>query len=73
MPNNFFKTATGLTQRPNSAYIDVHNKIFRTSPLDTEHTMNVNKTFKTQTERLLNVLCIFNLHPVSKAWWNMKN
>ena len=65
---NFFKPATGLTQDPYSMYIDVHSKISRTSTLDTEHKLNVNKTFKTRTERLLNILRTFSLHPVYKGW-----
>ena len=71
-PKNFFKLATGLTQDPNLTCIDLHNKIFKTSPLDTKHKLSVNKTFRTRTEHLLNVLCTFNLHPVPKKWWHMK-
>ena len=34
-------------------------------PVDTECKLNVHKTFKGCPGRLLNVLCTFNLHPVS--------
>ena len=34
-------------------------------PVDTGHQMNVHKTFKRRPGRLLNVLCTFNLRPVS--------
>ena len=34
-------------------------------PVDTERKLNVHKTFRRRPGRLLNVLCSFNLHPVS--------
>ena len=34
-------------------------------PVDTGHNLNVHKTFRRHPGRLLNVLCTFNLHPVS--------
>ena len=34
-------------------------------PVDTGRKMNVHKTFRRRPERLLNVLCTFNLRPVS--------
>ena len=37
----------------------------RTNPVDTGHKFNVHKTFRRSLGRLLNVLCTFNLPPVS--------
>ena len=34
-------------------------------PVDTERKLNVHKTFRRRLGRLLNVLCTFNLRPVS--------
>ena len=34
-------------------------------PVDTERKLNVYKTFRRRPVRPLNVLCTFNLHPVS--------
>ena len=34
-------------------------------PVDTGHKLNVHKTFRTRPGRLLNILCAFNLRPVS--------
>ena len=34
-------------------------------PVDTGRKLNVHKTFRRRPGRLLNVLCTFNLHPVS--------
>ena len=34
-------------------------------PMDTGRKLNVDKTFKRRTGRLLKVLCAFSLHPVS--------
>ena len=36
-------------------------------PLDTERKLNVHKTFRRRPERLLNILCTFNLCHVSKG------
>ena len=35
------------------------------TPVDTGRKLNVHKTFRKRPERLLNVLCTFNLRPVS--------
>ena len=44
-------------------------KLFLTDPspipVDTERKLNVHKTFRRRPGRLLNVLCTFNLRPVS--------
>ena len=40
-----------------------HNKA---DPLDTVRKFNVYKTFRIRLKRLLNVLCTFNLRPVSR-------
>ena len=37
------------------------------APVDTGRKLNVHKTFKRRPGRLLNVLCTFNLRPVSKG------
>ena len=34
-------------------------------PIDTGRKLNVNKTFRRRPRRLLNILCTFNLRPVS--------
>ena len=34
-------------------------------PIDTARKLNVHKTFRRRTGRLLNILCTFNLRPVS--------
>ena len=36
-----------------------------TYPVDTGRKLNVHKTFRRRPGRFLNVLCTFNLHPVS--------
>ena len=40
-------------------------EISGTNPLDTGREINVHKKFRRRAGRLLNVLCAFNLHPVS--------
>ena len=42
----------------------------RIHPVDTGHTLNLHKTFRRRPGRLLNVLCTFNLRPVSTRYWN---
>ena len=37
-------------------------------PIDTRRKLNVHKTFRRRPRRLLNVLCTFNLRPVSKGY-----
>ena len=37
-------------------------------PVDTGRKLNVHKTFRRRPGRILNVLCTFNLHPVSTGW-----
>ena len=37
-------------------------------PVDTGRKLNVHKTFRRRPERLLNVLCTFNLRPVSTGF-----
>ena len=39
-------------------------------PADTGRKLNVHKTFKRRPGRLLNVLCTFNLRPVSTGLQN---
>ena len=40
----------------------IENEVY---PVDTGRKLNVHKTFRRRPERLLNVLCMFNLRPVS--------
>ena len=40
-----------------------------TFPLDTGPKLNVHKTFRRRPGRLLNVLCTFNLRPVSSVFF----
>ena len=42
-------------------------------PVDTGRTLNVHKTFRRRPVRLLNVLCTFNIRPVSTGISSMKN
>ena len=42
-----------------------NNHLSKLSPLDTGRKLNVHKTFRRRPGRLLNVLCTFNLRPVS--------
>ena len=37
-------------------------------PVDTGHKLNVHKTFRRRPGRVLNVLCMFNLRPVSTGY-----
>ena len=39
------------------------------TPVDTGRKLNVHKTFRRRPRRLLNVLCTFNLRPVSTGTW----
>ena len=43
------------------------------NPVDTGHILNVHKTFRRRPERLLNVLCTFNLRPVSTGKKSLGN
>ena len=43
-------------------------KIISLYPVDTGRKLNVHKTFRRRPGRLLNVLCTFNLPPVSTGW-----
>ena len=38
---------------------------FTSNPVDTGRKLNVHKTFRRRPGRLLNILCTFNLRPVS--------
>ena len=51
----------------------LRNKKKRFSPVDTGRTLNVHKTFRRRTGRLLNVLCTFNLRPVPTALLHFKS
>ena len=44
-------------------FIKVINR--QSNPVDTGRKLNVHKTFRRRPGRLLNVLCTFNLRPVS--------
>ena len=41
-------------------------------PVDTGRKMNVHKTYRTRPGRLLNVLCTFNVRPVSTVMMMIK-
>ena len=47
------------------AFFLYHSTKIRSSPVDTGRKLNVHKTFRRRPGRLLNVLCSFNLRPVS--------
>ena len=49
----------------NKLEIKCHLLSKNTSPVDTVRKLNVHKTFRRRTGRLLNVLCTFNLRPMS--------
>ena len=48
-----------------SVFIVFYNVIILYDPVDTGRKFNVHKTFRRRPGRLLNVLCTFNLRPVS--------
>ena len=50
------------------------NEIYQytNDPVDTGGKLNVHKTFRRRPGRLLNVLCTFNLPPVSTGEWSSK-
>ena len=43
------------------------NKFDNLDPIDTRRKLNVHKKFRRRPGRLLNVLCTFNLRPVSRG------
>ena len=45
----------------------------RRCAVDTGRKFNVHKTFRRRPGRLLNVLCTFNLRPLSTGWYYMCN
>ena len=51
-----------------SIRVKVRAVIYSTYPVNTERKLNVHKTFRRRPGRLLNVLCTFNLHPVSTGY-----
>ena len=53
---------------PKSFAIRVIRTVF---PVDTQHRLNIHKTFRRHPGRLLNVLCKFNLRPVSMGVINL--
>ena len=46
-------------------YGNIEEKIRSLNPVDTGHKLNAHKMFRRRLGRLLNVLCTFNLRPVS--------
>ena len=50
-----------------SIIIDYSKNNYNPHLLDTERKLNVHKMFRRRPGRLLNVLCTFNLHPVSRG------
>ena len=49
-----------------SKLVDIENSL--SDPIDTGRKLNVHKTFRRRPGRLLNVLCTFNLRPVSTGY-----
>ena len=47
-------------------------RLSNTNPVDTGLKLNVHKTFRSRPGRLLNVLCTFNLRPVSTGEADLK-
>ena len=47
--------------------------MFVTNPLDTGRKLNVRKTFRRRPGRLLNVLCTFNVRPVSTGGFDFEH
>ena len=53
---------------PRLGFVDFEASLslnMREDPVDTRRKLNVHKTFRRRPGRLLNVLCTFNLRPVS--------
>ena len=46
----------------------IYARKFKVLPVDTGRKLNVHKTFRRRPGRLLNVLCTFNLRPVSTGY-----
>ena len=46
-------------------HIHVNKGMKTNNPVDTERKLNVHKTFRRRPGRLLNILCMLNLRPVS--------
>ena len=64
MPESIFKIK--LQARPaNKEHFRTTASVYQTFPVNTGLKLNVHKTFRRCPERLLNVLCAFNLRPVS--------
>ena len=51
-------------------HADISKKIY---PVDTGRKLNVHKTFGRRPGRLLNVLCTFNLRPLSTGYETQSN
>ena len=68
---NQFETEVGDKKLSVELYVrkyfqtNIYVKIMSKNPLDTGLKLNVHKTFRRRPGRLLNVLCTFNLLPVS--------
>ena len=45
--------------------METTTKVYKDNPVDIGRKLNVHKTFRRHPGRLLNVLCTFNLRPVS--------
>ena len=63
----FQKYGQWKSERVKNEYVHQNMPVTSTSnyPVDTGRKLNVHKTFRRRPGRLLNVLCTFNLRPVS--------
>ena len=64
-----FSCSTGrifnFLSKQHAASVKLQQKRKQINPVDTGRKLNVHKTFRRRPGRLLNVLCTFNLRPVS--------
>ena len=77
LQSNFFYTKLRNIRKPKSFYKNMKvtvldmkpfpNFLQSNYPLNTGRKLNVSKTFSKRPERLLNVLCGCNLHPVPRG------
>ena len=64
------KTFNGIMKQPSQMFfkIGVLKNFALFTPVDTECKLNAHKTFRRRPGCVLNVLCTFNLRPVSRGW-----
>ena len=61
----FYQTCIFQYKDRTVLFLYINNDQSKTIPVDTEHKLNVHKTFRRRPGRLLNVSFTFNLGPVS--------